>query len=103
MQRKGTGRSIIGLARCVLCAQKTRKEDVDFSLEVKESTTAHMAQEDPKGERGGDTGETKQVGHGQHAEKGDARREKMGNEGKGPTHSSDDARAQGEKTRTAGG
>ena len=67
----------------------------------KEPTTVHMAQEDPKGERGGDTGETKQVGHGQHAEKGDARREKMSD--RGPTHSSDDAQAQGEKTRTAGG
>jgi hypothetical protein len=72
-----------------------------FCHRQKEQTTAHMAQEDPKGERGGDTGETKQVGHGQHAEKGDARREKIGD--RGPTHSSDDARAQGEKTRTAGG
>ena len=30
---------------------------------------------DVKGERGGDTGKTKQVGKGQKAEKGDARRE----------------------------
>jgi hypothetical protein len=30
---------------------------------------------DIKGERGGDTGKTKQVGKGQKAEKGDARRE----------------------------
>ncbi len=72
-----------------------------FGLRQKERATAHMAQEDPKGERGGDTGQTKQVGHGQHAEKGDARREKMSD--RGPTHSSDDAKAQGEKTRTAGG
>ncbi len=33
--------------------------------------------EDIKGERGGDTGETKQVGKGHKAEKGDARREEM--------------------------
>ena len=32
--------------------------------------------EDIKGERGGDTGETKQVGKGAKAEKGDARRDK---------------------------
>ncbi|MBA3946646.1 MAG: hypothetical protein H0X37_19045 [Herpetosiphonaceae bacterium] len=36
---------------------------------------------DPKGERGGDTGHTKQKGKGEQAEKGDQRREEMGNEG----------------------
>ena len=37
--------------------------------------------EDIKGERGGDTGETKQVGKGPVAEKGDARREKKQHSG----------------------
>lgn len=32
---------------------------------------------DPKGERGGDTGNTKQLGKGPQAEKGDQRREEM--------------------------
>ncbi len=36
---------------------------------------------DVKGERGGDTGHTKQKGQGEQAEKGDQRREEMGNEG----------------------
>ena len=58
--------------------------------------------EDRKGERGGDTGETKQLGHGKQAEKGDQRREKMG-KSSGPTHTSEDRRAQGQKDRTAGG
>ena len=44
----------------------------------------YMAQgEDPKGERGGDTGETKQKGTGAKAEKGDQRRE--GGRHSGPT------------------
>jgi hypothetical protein len=34
-----------------------------------------MAEPDPKGERGGDTGPTKQKGKGAGAEKGDQRRE----------------------------
>ena len=34
-----------------------------------------MPERDIKGERGGDTGKTKQVGKGQRAEKGDTRRE----------------------------
>ena len=37
--------------------------------------------EDIKGDRGGDTGETKQVGKGPTAEKGDARREKRQHSG----------------------
>jgi hypothetical protein len=57
--------------------------------------------EDLKGDRGGDTGETKPLGHGKQAEKGDQRREKMGKPG--PTHTSDDRLAQGQKDRTAGG
>ncbi len=40
---------------------------------------------DPKGERGGDTGNTDQLGHGPTAEKGDQRREEMGNEAKRPS------------------
>jgi len=36
--------------------------------------------DDPKGERGGDTGKTDQLGKGEQAEKGDQRRDK-------PTHS----------------
>ncbi|HEX6290432.1 MAG TPA: hypothetical protein VFZ66_14680 [Herpetosiphonaceae bacterium] len=36
---------------------------------------------DPKGERGGDTGETKQKGKGAGAEKGDQRREYQQHEG----------------------
>ncbi len=40
--------------------------------------------EDLKGERGGDTGNTKQKGTGAKAEKGDQRREEMGNPS-GPT------------------
>jgi hypothetical protein len=58
--------------------------------------------EDLKGDRGGDTGETKQQGKGKQAEKGDQRREKMGKPS-GPTHSSSDRREQGQKDRTAGG
>ena len=44
-----------------------------------------MAQgEDVKGERGGDTGHTKQKGKGMKAEKGDQRRDEMGKHS-GPT------------------
>ena len=57
---------------------------------------------DRKGDRGGDTGETKQAGQGKQAEKGDQRREKMG-KSSGPAHTSEDRRAQGQKDRTAGG
>ena len=35
---------------------------------------------DVKGERGGDTGNTKTAGKGEQAEKGDQRRENMGNQ-----------------------
>ena len=35
-----------------------------------------MAEQDPKGARGGDTGKTDQKGKGEQAEKGDQRREK---------------------------
>lgn len=41
--------------------------------------------EDIKGERGGDTGETKQVGKGPQAEKGDARRGNKRQRHSGPT------------------
>lgn len=40
---------------------------------------------DLKGERGGSTGNTKQKGKGEQAEKGDQRREKMHNEDKSPS------------------
>lgn len=51
--------------------------------------------DDPKGERGGDTGKTDQKGKGEQAEKGDQRRET-------PVHSGPTRRgtARGESTRS---
>ena len=40
-----------------------------------------MAEKDPKGERGGDTGKTDQKGKGVQAEKGDQRREEPVHDG----------------------
>jgi hypothetical protein len=55
-----------------------------------------MAQDDRnvdvKGERGGDTGETKEVGKGAKAEKGDARRENRQHEGKTRPHADHNGR-----------
>jgi hypothetical protein len=53
--------------------------------EQEEECTMADQGEDVKGDRGGDTGNTKQQGKGPQAEKGDERREKMGDQG--PTHS----------------
>jgi hypothetical protein len=69
-------------------------------LSSKERIT--MAPEpDPKGERGGDTGPTKQKGTGQKAEKGDQRREKPVHSG--PTRTGNpDTSGSSSKDRTDG-
>ena len=60
-----------------------------------------MAQgEDVKGERGGDTGETKQQGKGHKAEKGDERREYRQHEG--PTRPHADRRSRSGSDSNAG-
>ena len=52
-----------------------------------------MPEQDPKGERGGDTGPTKQKGKGQMAEKGDQRRDEHGHHS-GPTRPGGSSRGQ---------
>ena len=52
-----------------------------------------MPEPDPKGERGGDTGPTKQQGKGPGAEKGDQRRDEHGHHS-GPTRPGGSGRGQ---------